>query len=95
MAFDTRTETSKGFAYVQFYDADAAVDAYRALDGMQFQGRILHVLPAATKKTYKIDEHELSKLPLKKQNQIKKKMGASSSSFSWNSLYMNVSLRQL
>lgn len=95
MAFDTRTETSKGFAYVQFHDADAAVDAYRALDGMQFQGRILHVLPAAAKKTYKIDEHELSKLPLKKQNQIKRKMGATSSSFSWNSLYMNVSVHQL
>ncbi|KAJ6144256.1 hypothetical protein N7470_008151 [Penicillium chermesinum] len=89
VAFDTRTEKSKGFAYVQYHDADAAVDAYRGLDGKHFQGRILHVLPAAAKKTYKIDEHELSKLPIKKQNQIKRKLGASSSSFSWNSLYMN------
>lgn len=51
----------------------------------------MHILPAAAKKTYKIDEAELAKLPLKKQMQIKKKMGAASSSFSWNSLYMNVS----
>lgn len=91
IAFDTRTETSKGFAYVQYHDADAAVEAYRALDGKHFQGRLLHILPAAAKKSYKIDEYELSKLPLKKQKQIKRKMESTSSSFSWNSLYMNVS----
>lgn len=91
LAFDTRTETSKGFAYVQYADADAAVEAYRSLDGKHFQGRLLHVLPASAKKTYKIDEFELSKLPMKKQNQIKRKMEATSSTFSWNSLYMNVS----
>ncbi|KAJ6101997.1 hypothetical protein N7486_004424 [Penicillium sp. IBT 16267x] len=89
VAFDTRTETSKGFAYVQYHDADAAIDAYRTLDGKHFQGRLLHILPAAAKKSYKIDEYELSKLPLKKQKQIKRKMESGSSSFSWNSLYMN------
>ncbi|KAJ5921758.1 hypothetical protein N7454_009232, partial [Penicillium verhagenii] len=89
VAFDTRTETSKGFAYVQYHDADAAIDAYKTLDGKHFQGRILHLLPAAAKKSYKIDEYELSKLPLKKQKQIKRKMESGSSSFSWNSLYMN------
>ncbi|CEJ54075.1 Putative Multiple RNA-binding domain-containing protein [Penicillium brasilianum] len=89
VAFDTRTETSKGFAYIQYTNADAALDAYRALDGKHFQGRLLHILPAAAKKTYKIDDVELSKLPLKKQKQIKRKMGATSTAFSWNSLYMN------
>lgn len=90
VAFDTRTEASKGFAYVQYVDADAAVEAYRGLDGWHFQGRLLHILPASAKKTYKIDEYELSKLPPKKQKQIKRKMEATSSTFSWNSLYMNV-----
>ncbi|KAJ5746634.1 hypothetical protein N7520_011816 [Penicillium odoratum] len=89
VAFDTRTETSKGFAYVQYHDADAAVEAYKTLDGKHYQGRLLHILPAAAKKSYKIDEYELSKLPLKKQKQIKRKMESGSSSFSWNSLYMN------
>lgn len=91
VAFDTRTETSKGFAYVQYADADAAVEAYKGLDGKHFQGRLLHILPASAKKTYKIDEYELSKLPVKKQKQIKRKMESTSSTFSWNSLYMNVS----
>ncbi|KAL4822036.1 hypothetical protein BDW67DRAFT_189857 [Aspergillus spinulosporus] len=89
VAFDTRFTTSKGFAYVQYADPDAAVEAYRNLDGKIFQGRLLHILPASQKKTYKLDEHELSKLPLKKQKQIKRKQEASSSTFSWNSLYMN------
>jgi multiple RNA-binding domain-containing protein 1 len=91
VAFDTRSTTSKGFAYVQYADAEAAVEAYQGLDGKHFQGRLLHILPASAKKTYKIDEYELSKLPLKKQKEIKRKMNASSSTFSWNSLYMNVS----
>ncbi|PLN78350.1 putative pre-rRNA processing protein Mrd1 [Aspergillus taichungensis] len=89
VAFDTRVSKSKGFAYVQFIDPESAVEAYRNLDGKQFEGRLLHILPASAKKTYKIDEHELSKLPLKKQKQIKRKLDASSASFSWNSLYMN------
>ncbi|KAF7591956.1 Multiple RNA-binding domain-containing protein 1 [Aspergillus hancockii] len=89
VAFDTRVSTSKGFAYVQYVDPEAAVEAYKSLDGKHFQGRLLHILPASAKKTYKIDEHELSKLPLKKQKQIKRKMESGSSSFSWNSLYMN------
>ncbi|KAJ5455344.1 hypothetical protein N7475_010465 [Penicillium sp. IBT 31633x] len=89
VAFDTRSTTSKGFAYVQYSDADAAIEAYQTLDGKHFQGRLLHILPASAKKTYKIDEYELSKLPLKKQKEIKRKQNASSSTFSWNSLYMN------
>lgn len=95
VAFDTRQSTSKGFAYIQYFDSGAAVEAYKNLDGTIFQGRLLHVLPAAAKKTYEIDETELSKLPVKRQKQIKRKMEASSASFSWNSLYMNVSVSSL
>lgn len=76
---------------MQYVDASSAIDAYKGLDGKTFQGRLLHILPASAKKTYKIDEYELSKLPLKKQKQIKRKVDAASSTFSWNSLYMNVS----
>ncbi|KAI9931652.1 hypothetical protein ASPWEDRAFT_169508 [Aspergillus wentii DTO 134E9] len=89
IAFDTRSTTSKGFAYIQYVDPHAAIEAYKSLDGKNFQGRILHILPASAKKTYKIDDYDLSKLPVKKQKQIKRKLEASSSTFSWNSLYMN------
>ncbi|GBF62397.1 multiple RNA-binding domain-containing protein [Trichophyton mentagrophytes] len=89
VATDTRHSTSKGFAYIQYVESDAAIEAYKQLDGKDFQGRLMHILPASSKKTYKLDEFEISKLPLKKQQQIKRKAEAASSTFSWNSLYMN------
>lgn len=90
VAFDTRTTSSKGFAYIQYVDPASAIEAYKNLDGKDFQGRLLHILPASAKKSYKIDDYELSKLPLKQQKQVKRRMEASSSTFNWNSLYMNV-----
>lgn len=59
------------------------------MDGEPFQGRLLHVIPAAAKRENKLDEFALAKLPLKKQKQIKKKAEAGSTTFNWNSLYMN------
>ncbi|RAO74125.1 uncharacterized protein BHQ10_010137 [Talaromyces amestolkiae] len=89
VAFDSRTTSSKGFAYIQYVDPASAIEAYKNLDGKDFQGRLLHILPASAKKSYKIDDYELSKLPLKQQKQVKRRMEASSSTFNWNSLYMN------
>lgn len=37
---------SKGLAFVQYADSEAAAAALEALDGTIFQGRLLHVLPA-------------------------------------------------
>lgn len=70
-----------------FDDSSDAVKAFQALDGVTFQGRILHIIPAEAKKLQ--DEFGMSKLPLKKQNLIRKKVEASTSVFNWNSLYMS------
>lgn len=86
---DKRSGSAKGFAYVQFSSADAAELALKGKDGQTFQGRLLHILPANTKRETKIDDFALSKLPLKKQQQIKKRREAASSTFNWNALYMN------
>lgn len=80
---------SKGFAMVLYDDPSAALAAFQSADRSTFQGRLIHVLPAAAKKEQKLDEFELSKLPLKKQNLIRKKAEAASNTFNWNSLYMN------
>ncbi|KAI9744478.1 MAG: Multiple RNA-binding domain-containing protein 1 [Claussenomyces sp. TS43310] len=80
---------SKGFVLVQYEDPSAAAEAFHNLDGEPFQGRLLHILPAAAKRENKLDEFAIAKLPLKKQKQIKKKAEASSTTFNWNSLYMN------
>ncbi|EKD18403.1 uncharacterized protein L3040_007571 [Drepanopeziza brunnea f. sp. 'multigermtubi'] len=80
--------TSKGYVYVQYSDPSAAAEAFHALDGEPFQGRLLHILPASAKRDNKLDEFAVAKLPLKKQKQIKKKAEATST-FNWNSLFMN------
>ncbi|SPJ81312.1 related to MRD1 [Fusarium torulosum] len=81
--------TSKGFALILFTEPSGAVEAFQALDGTTFQGRILHIIPASAKRDTGLDEFAISKLPLKKQNMIRKKQEASASTFNWNALYMN------
>lgn len=61
----------------------------RERDGQTFQGRLLHILPARQKRETKLDEFALSKLPLKKQQQVRKRREAASTTFNWNALYMN------
>ncbi|KAG8422076.1 Multiple RNA-binding domain-containing protein 1 [Metarhizium acridum] len=85
----TAAGATKGFAMVLFTDSSDAVRAFQALDGVTFQGRILHIIPADAKREQGLDEFGVSKLPLKKQNMIRKKAEAASSSFNWNSLYMS------
>ncbi|THV96921.1 hypothetical protein D6D27_02412 [Aureobasidium pullulans] len=86
---DPKTGSTKGFAYLHFATGDSALQALRDMDGKVFQGRLLHILPAAAKREDKLDDFALSKLPLKKQQAIKRKREAASATFNWNSLYMN------
>ena len=86
---DLKTGAAKGFAYIQFSDVDSAETAMHDKDGQTFQGRLLHILPASKKRETKLDDFALSKLPLKKQQQIKRKREAGSATFNWNALYMN------
>ncbi|KAL1835742.1 hypothetical protein VTJ49DRAFT_6147 [Mycothermus thermophilus] len=79
---------AKGFAMIRYEQPDAAVAAFQT-DGSVFQGRIIHILPAAAKRENKLDEFALSKLPLKKQQLLKKKAEAATSTFNWNSLFMS------
>jgi multiple RNA-binding domain-containing protein 1 len=82
----------KGFAFVQFQNPDEAVEAYLDNDNTIFQGRLLHIISAKAKKDTKLDDFEISKLPLKKQKEIKRKQNAVKATFNWNSLYLNVRL---
>jgi multiple RNA-binding domain-containing protein 1 len=76
---------------VEFTEPADAKAALESVDGSIFQGRLVHVITAAPKRTQKLDDYEISKLPLKKQKLLKKKAEAGKSTFNWNSLYMNVS----
>ena len=90
LASNSLSNEGKGLAYVQFREPDQAVHAYLSLDGNIFQGRLLHILPAAAKRESKLDDFAISKLPLKKQRQIKRRREASSTTFNWNSMFMSV-----
>lgn len=72
-----------------FTDPSGAVEAFQAMDGATFQGRILHIIPASAKRDTGLDEFAISKLPLKKQNMIRKKQEAAATTFNWNALYMS------
>ena len=89
MPIDSKSGLSRGLAYILFDEADDAVEAWRKVDGTTLNGRLLHILPASPKREPQLDDFELSKLPLKKQQQIKKRRDAASTTFNWNSLYMN------
>ena len=91
LPIDPRSGKNKGFAYVQYGESEAATNALHKLDQKPFQGRLLHIMPANAKRETTLDEFAISKLPLKKQQQIKRKADAASSIFNWNSMYMNVS----
>ncbi len=54
----------------------------------------MHIIPAKAKKQTGLDDFAISKLPLKRQQQIKRRTEAASSTFNWNSLYMNVSFER-
>lgn len=78
----------KGFAMIRYEQPAAAVAALQT-DGSTFQGRIIHIIPGSEKKEKKLDEFELSKLPHKKRQLLKKKAEAATSTFNWNSLFMS------
>lgn len=88
MPMDKTGQNNRGFAFVLFVDSDAALTAFQNAAAF-FQGRLLHVLPSSAKRDHNLDEYELSKLPLKQQNLIKKKAKAATERFNWNSLFMN------
>ncbi|OAK97765.1 RNA-binding domain-containing protein [Phaeosphaeriaceae sp. SRC1lsM3a] len=79
----------KGFAFIQFKDPEQAVQAYDDTDGTIFQGRLLHIISAKAKKDTSLNEYEISKLPLKKQKEIRRKQDSTRNTFNWNSLYLN------
>jgi len=80
----------KGLGYVSFSKSSDALDAYRKLDQSDFQGRLLHILPAVTRNSRTESSHSTSKgLNTVKREQDAKRKLESSKQFNWATLYMN------
>ena len=90
VAFDPVTKTSKGIAFVAFVDPSCAVNAFEELDKTSFQGRLLHILPAAERSGVQAVEEKDGKSTLRGDKEKKRKENASKE-FNWSFLYMNVS----
>ena len=89
MPVDSRSGYNKGFAHVAFESPDTAQIMLKILDQTPFQGRLLHILPSLERQPPKLDDFALSRMPLKKQQQIKRRAEAASTAFNWNSLFMS------
>lgn len=64
--------------------------AFDAMDGMSFQGRLLHILPAVNRQGQeKADDTDPKKRTLKRERAQKRKE-TSGKDFNWAVLYMNV-----
>lgn len=80
----------KGLAYVSFDRPSDALEAYRKLDQSDFQGRLLHILPAVTRNPRGESTHlDLKGKRTVKQEQDAKRKLESSKQFNWATLYMN------
>ena len=95
MPVDYRSGNGKGYAYVQYCDPIDAQHALDVLDGTAFQGRLIHIIPSTPRKESNMNEFAVSQLSLKKQKQVRRRSEAASSTFSWNSMFMNVGILNL
>lgn len=76
-------------AYVTFAKPEDAVSAYETLDKKSFQGRLLHILPAVSRKGKVEVEDVGKKRTLKGDREVQRKATAGKE-FNWSMLYMNV-----
>ncbi|ORX57506.1 RNA-binding domain-containing protein [Hesseltinella vesiculosa] len=86
------TKQAKGYAYIAYMLPEHAIKAYKALDMKEFQGRLLHVLPAKEKPVSKEEEiygPNGTKISKVKKEKEQKRRNLAGNDFNWNSLYMS------
>jgi len=84
---DGISKKSKGFAFVRFDKPEHAAAAMRGLDGKDFEGRFLHIIPGR-KGVDDVDEEEeaskTSNLTYKQRQELLKQKNAATSQTGWN-----------
>jgi len=86
IVLDRMTGMSKGFAYVTFMMPEDAERAAAELDSRDFQGRLLHILPARLPRNSGA-KASASEASFKKQREEERKSQAGNRA-AWNSLFM-------
>ncbi|XP_030470431.2 uncharacterized protein LOC115688674 isoform X2 [Syzygium oleosum] len=89
---DKITRRSKGIAYIQFALPESALRALEELDYSDFQGRLLHILPAlqktASKKQHDLTSNQAPKTFKQQRKEDRKASEASGDTKAWNTLFM-------
>ncbi|XP_022865573.1 multiple RNA-binding domain-containing protein 1-like [Olea europaea var. sylvestris] len=90
---DRDTKRSKGIAFVLYALPESAARALEELDRSDFQGRLLHIMPAKGKNSSDKQEtnnftQQSSKTLKQKRNEERKASEASGNTRGWNSLFM-------
>lgn len=88
MPISKETKRPKGFAYILYMIPEHALKAYAALDGIIFQGRLLHVLPSHEKPAPVTFEPANGNKSAYKTQQEKEKKEQSAKDSNWNSLFI-------
>ena len=83
------TGKSKGFGFVTFESAESCLIALTKLDGVSFQGRLLHVLPAHEKLVLKTDTSDVTQENTSfKKGRKEKEIKEASNETNWNALFI-------
>ncbi|KAK9991308.1 hypothetical protein SO802_026293 [Lithocarpus litseifolius] len=93
IVIDKDTKRSKGIAYIRYAVAESAMRALEELDNSDFQGRLLHVLPAKEKSSSDQQGTDVSvaqtpKNFKQKREEERKASEASGDTRAWNSFFM-------
>lgn len=72
---DDETVHNKGYAFINYTDADSATNALNALNQIDFQGRVLHVL-RARKHPNDLQTNQTSSLTFKKKRELERRSDA-------------------
>lgn len=86
LPFDHAQHRGKGFAYVKYKSTESAVNAFENLDRYVFQGRLLHLIPAAKKPETEINIKANSSYKLQLAKELKSR---AKNSTTWNTLFIN------
>lgn len=74
-------------AFVSFVDPNSALRAFKALDGTDLQGRLMHIIPGEAKRVPKEDDPEGKTLKQRREIERRKEAGRGGD---WGTLFMNV-----
>ena len=77
----------KGYAFIQFMFPECAVTAMSSLDGSDFLGRIMHIIPAQAKQENSDDKKKMESTSYK-QKKEDERIKTANDDASWNALFM-------